>query len=89
MTPHAPLRTGIALALTVGLFYSLCTAVWVAAPGSSLRFMNNLFHGMDFSNLVLQRPFAWSGFLVALIVLSAWALLAGTFFSWLYNRLMS
>lgn len=47
MTPHAPLRTGIAFALTVGLFYSLCTVVWVAAPGPSVSFMNSLFHGMD------------------------------------------
>ncbi len=89
MTPHAPLRTGIALALTVGLFYILCTVVWVVAPGPSVSFMNSLFHGMDFSGLVLQRPFAWSGFFVALIVLSGWASLAGTFFSWLYNRLTS
>lgn len=28
-----PVRTGIALAITSGLFYSLCTLVWVVAPG--------------------------------------------------------
>ena len=39
--------------------------------------MNNLFHGMDFSSMVQPRPFAWLGFLVALLVLSTWALLAG------------
>ena len=49
--------------------------------------MNNLFHGMDFSSMVQQRPFAWAGFLTALLVLSGWALLAGTFFAWLLNRL--
>lgn len=87
MTPHAPLRTGIALALTGGLFYVLCTAVWVVAPGPFLSFMNSLFHGMDFSSLVQPRPFAWPGFVLAALVLSAWALLAGTFFAWLLNRL--
>ena len=82
-----PLRTGIALVITVGLFYALCTLVWALAPGPFLSFMNNLFHGMDFSSMVLPRPFAWPGFISALLVLSTWALLAGVFFAWLLNRL--
>lgn len=83
----APLRTGIALAVTVGLFYALCALVWAVAPGQFLSFMNNLFHGMDFSGLVRPRPFGWPGFLAALLVLSTWALLAGVFFAWLLGRL--
>ena len=82
-----PLRTGIALAITVGLFYALCTLVWALAPGPFLSFMDNLFHGMDFSSMVRPRPFAWPGFISALLVLGTWALLAGVFFSWLLNRL--
>ena len=88
MTPASrPLRTGIALAVTVGVFYALCTLLWVLAPGPFLGFMNSLFHGMDFSAMVQPRPFAWSGFLVALLLLSSWALLAGTFFAWLRHLL--
>ena len=83
----APLRTGLALALTVGLFYALCTLIWALAPGPFLGFMNNLFHGMDFSTMVQQRPFAWTGFLTALLILSSWAFFAGVFFAWLLNRL--
>ena len=83
----APLRTGIALAITVGIFYALCALVWTLAPGPSMSFMNNLFHGMDFSGMVRPQPFAWPGFLAALLVLSTWALLAGAFFAWLLNRL--
>jgi len=82
-----PMRTGIALALTVGLFYALCTLVWTLAPGAFLGFMNNLFHGMNFSSMVQPRAFAWSGFGVALLVLSLWAMLAGVFFAWLLARL--
>jgi 2TM family of unknown function (DUF5676) len=82
-----PVSTGIAFAATVGLFYALCTLAWVLAPGAFLGFTNSLFHGIDFSSMVQPRPFAWSGFLVALLVLSGWALLAGTFFAWLVNRL--
>jgi hypothetical protein len=84
-----PVRTGIALAATVGLFYALCTLVWALAPGPFLGFMNSLFHGMDFSALVKPQPFGWPGFAVALLVLCVWALLAGTFFKWLLDRLAS
>lgn len=83
----SPLRTGISLAVTVGVFYALCALVWTLAPGPFLGFMNNLFHGMDFSSMVRPRPFAWPGFLAALLVLSTWALLAGMFFAWVLNRL--
>ena len=82
-----PFNTGIALATTVGVFYALCTLVWVLAPGPFLSFMNSLFHGMDFSGMVRPQPFAWSGFLVALLLLSGWALLAGAFFACLRSRL--
>ncbi len=83
----APLRTGLALAITVGVFYSLCALAWAVAPGPFLNFMNGLFHGMDFSTMVRPQPFAWPAFMAALLVLSTWALLAGTFFAWLLNRL--
>ena len=84
---HSPLRTGFALAITVGVFYALCALVWALAPGPFLGFMNNLFHGMDFSSMVKPQAFAWAGFLTALLVLSGWALFAGMFFAWLLNRL--
>jgi hypothetical protein len=81
-----PLRTGIALAITVGVFYALCALVWAMAPGPFLSFMNNLFHGMDFSSMVRPRPFAWTGFLTSLLVLCAWAWCAGSFFAGLRDR---
>ena len=84
---NRPVRTGIAFAITVGVFYALCALAWLLAPGAFLSFMDNLFHGMDFSSMVRPRPFAWLGFLVALVVLCGWALAAGTFFAWLLRRL--
>ena len=81
------LRTGVALAITVAAFYTLCALVWLAAPGAFLNFMNGLFHGIDFSTLVRPAPFSWAGFLEALVVISVWAFLAGSFFGWLRQRL--
>lgn len=80
-------RTGIALSITVAVFYALCALAWSMAPGAFMSFMNSLFHGMDFSSLVRTSPFSWSGFLIVLLVLSAWAMLAGAFFAWVSNRL--
>ena len=81
------LRIGVALAATVAVFYALCALIWLAAPGVFLNFMNGLFHGMDFSALVRPAPFSWAGFLEALVVMSVWAFLAGSFFGWLRQRL--
>lgn len=83
----AALRTGAALAVTVAVFYSLCTLVWLAAPGPFLGFMNSLFHGIDFTSLAHPGGFAWGGFFEALLVMSLWAFLAGTFFGWLRQLL--
>jgi hypothetical protein len=82
-----PLRTGIALSITVALLYALCTLAWAVAPGPFLALMNSLFHGLDFSGLVQPGPFAGWGFVVPLLVLSVWALGAGAFFAWVSNRL--
>lgn len=81
-----PLRTGAALAVTVVVFYTLCTLAWLAAPGPFLGFMNNLFHGIDFGPLLKPAPFSWGGFMEALLVMSLWAFLAGTFFAWVHRR---
>lgn len=82
-----PLRTGVALAVTVAVFYALCTLAWLAAPGPFLGFMNNLFHGIDFGPLLKPAPFSWAGFIEALLVMSVWAFLAGTFFAVVHRRL--
>ena len=82
-----PLRTGVALAATVALFYALCTVAWLVAPGPFMTFMNSLFHGMDFTPLLKPTNFAWGSFVGALVVMSVWAFFAGSFFAWLRQRL--
>ena len=80
-------RTGLALAVTVAVFYALCALAWLIAQGPFLGFMNSLFHGMDFTPLVKATAFSWRGFLEALTVMFVWAFLAGTFFGWLRQRM--
>ena len=73
----------------VALSYALCTLAWAVAQGPFLGFMNNLFHGMDFTPLMKDAVFSWGGFIEARLVMTVWALLAGTFFKWLRHRLGS
>ena len=82
-----PLRTGIALSVTVAVFYALCTLVWLVAPEPFLGFINNLFHGSDFTPLLKVTTFSWGSFAQALLVMAVWAFLAGAFFGWLRQRL--
>ncbi len=84
-----PLRTGLALAVTVALFYSLCTLVEVALPNQFMNFMNALFHGLDFSKLASSEPYRWTSFLYALVVMAIWAFAAGAFFAIIHNALSS
>lgn len=83
-----PLRAGLVLSATVGVFYALCTLAWLAAPGPFTWFLNSLFHGIDFTPLIEPRSFSWPRFLLALLVLCVWALAAGAFYAWLHENVV-
>lgn len=80
-------RTGIALSLTVSVFYSFCTLIWVIAPERFMTFMNNLFHGIDFRLLQTPEPYVWASFAWALACLAIWGFVVGTFFAWVLGML--
>lgn len=82
-----PINVGIALSVTVMVFYSFCTLVEVLWPAQFMEFMNALFHGLDFRKLSTPEPFSWKAWLIALFVMGAWSFAAGTFFGWLHNAL--
>lgn len=84
-----PLHTGLALSVTVALFYSLCALVEVTWPDQFMGFMNGLFHGLDFRKLMTTEPYNWSSFFFALVILASWAFAIGAFFAWFQNALSS
>lgn len=71
-------RFGVALAVTVGTGYAICTLVWLLLPVPSMAFLNTLFHGLDFGRLHTEAAFALGHWLMAFAVLTAWAFLWGT-----------
>lgn len=82
-----PLQTGVALSVTVGLFYSICTLIEALWPSQFVGFMNALFHGLDFRVLLAVPAHPWRDYLYALVVLMVWAFAVGAFFASLHSAL--
>ena len=83
-----PLRVGFTVAITVGLFYTACTGLWVVFHEQALDFLNALFHGLDFRRIEVPAwEFRVGTFFYPFFVLVVWGFLMGTFFSWLYECL--
>ena len=82
-----PLQTGLALSITVAVFYSLCTLVEMLWPVQFIGFMNALFHGMDFRPLQTIELHPWRQYFYALCVMALWAFATGAFFAAVHNAL--
>lgn len=81
-------RTGIALAVTVGIGYSSCALVFWLWPEAAATFMNGLFHGLDFRKLQTGPAlFSFGSFLYALVVMMVWAFALGAIYGWLQDRI--
>lgn len=84
MKSSSAVRTGAALAVTVGVGYSACALVFWAWPEMAATFMNGLFHGLDFRKLQGGATlFSFGSFLYALVVMVIWAFVLGSLFEWI------
>jgi hypothetical protein len=84
MKSSSAIRTGVALAATVGVAYSACTLVFWAWPETAAIFMNTLFHGLDFRKLQSGATlFSFGSFFYALVVMVVWAFVLGSLFGWI------
>ena len=71
-------KSGVALAITVGIGYTACALAFWAWPELAMNFMNSLAHGLDFRKLqVSPKVFEFGSFLYALIALMVWAFFLG------------
>lgn len=82
-----PLSTGLALSVTVAVFYTLCALVEVLWPAQFMGFMNALFHGMDFRVLQTAELHPWRDYFYALAVMALWAFGIGALFAAVRNGL--
>ncbi len=87
MTSTNPLKTGAALAATVGIGYAVCSLVFWLSPEAAATFMNALFHGLDFRKLQGgESLFRFDSFAYALVGLVGWAFVMGVVYGWFAGR---
>ncbi|MBF7731712.1 DUF5676 family membrane protein [Pseudomonas sp. N040] len=84
---NAPWKTGLTLALTMAISYSVCALLYALWPTQGIAFLNALFHGLDFGRLQAPQAYGVATFVGPLLVLSGWGALVGTLFAWLHCRL--
>ena len=87
MTKLNPWTFGAALSITVAISYVLCTVFWFAFTEPSIKFLNALFHGMDFRKIYAATAFSPGDFLYVLVVFAAWAYILGAVYAIVRNRL--
>lgn len=72
--------------LSVTLFmvavYVVCRIFYLALPGQTVAFANNLFHGIEFS----VKPFGFGSFIAGLIETVILSAAGSALFVWIYNR---
>lgn len=80
----APMKSGLAFALTIAISYSLCALAYVLSPERAIDLLNAMFHGLDFHKLGTPMSFSFGMFMYPLVVFTIWAFVTGTIFAWLY-----
>lgn len=80
-------KTGISLALTMAISYSICALLYALWPVQGIAFLNALFHGLDFGRLQAPQDYGVATFVGPLLVLSVWGAMVGTLFAWLSAKL--
>ena len=85
MASMNPWKTGVALALTLAISYTVCAGAYALAPERGIDFMNALSHGLDFRKLATAEPFTFLMFVYPLFVFVVWGFLVGALYAWLHN----
>jgi hypothetical protein len=89
MTKLNPWIYGGVLSITVVINYALCTIFWFAFTESSIKFLNALFHGMDFRKIYAATTFSPGDFLYVLIMFAVWAYILGAIYAVMRNLLIA
>ena len=83
MAATYPWKTGVVLAITVAVMYTICAVVYALWPVRGVELLNALFHGLDFRKLETPASSTLATFFFPFAVLVIWAFVAGTLFAWL------
>lgn len=78
--------TGLALSLTAGIVYVICTAAIALWPVGSLKFMSAWFHGIDLMKIATPFSISLGAVVLGLVEVLIVAYLIGVLYAWLYNK---
>lgn len=87
MTKLNPWIHGAVVSITVVINYVLCTVFWFAFTEPAIRFLNILFHGMDFRKIYAATAFSFGDFLYVLVLFAVWAYIVGVIYALVRNLL--
>ena len=87
MVTNSPWRTGVTLAATVAIMYTVCALIYALMPERTIDFLNALFHGLDFRKLGAPMPFTFLMFVYPLVVFVVWGFAVGALYAWLRQAL--
>ena len=88
MTKLNPWFHGAVVSITVVINYVLCTLFWFAFTAPSIKFLNTLFHCMDFAKIYAPSDFSLADFAYVLILFSVWAYVLGAIYAVARNTLI-
>lgn len=80
-----PHPMGVAVGLTAGIVYIICSAVVALWPIQSLRFFANWFHGIDLTKIAAPIQLTFNGFVIGLFSVVLFFYLIGLICALLYN----
>ncbi|MBY0414173.1 MAG: hypothetical protein K2Q18_08405 [Bdellovibrionales bacterium] len=82
----SPKTTALALGLTMATTYSLCAIVMAISPTLVLNFAKAVAHGVNLNALEIgEMTFTFSGYLLGLIFITAYAMIAGFIYGTIRN----
>jgi len=81
-----PKRTALSLAIVAGIFYIACATLFVIIPETTLKFFNNMFHGIDMTQIA-KTSISLGSAIIGFVEITISSLIAGWLFAVVYNKL--
>ena len=81
-----PLRAGSALGIVSAIISLICAILFAIAPEFIMSLGNNLFHGLDLTQIA-KSSISWSRVIIGIIEVFIIGFIGGWLFAVIYNKL--
>lgn len=80
-----PAKVGLSLGLVFAIISLVCAILVAIIPGSMLTLANNIFHGLDVTQIV--KAISWASVIVGIIETFIIGFIGGWLFARVYNKI--